>query len=89
MIWTTKDGKKIEISSMTTNHLENAIKHLETRFLMPGFKRDDTLKLVPNSRIVLEYEEMKKVLSERKLDENHEKIIDRYKKSTINILEFL
>jgi hypothetical protein len=98
MIWTTKDGSKVEISQMTTTHLKNAIKYLEDKYFL-GFSRDEdliipndkivTIKLIPSESIVSQYEEMKKVLCNRKLDEKNKKIIEDYKKSTINILEFL
>lgn len=93
----TKDGRNIEISTMTTQHLENAMHHLENRFMIPGVKSSKefpevpTLRLIPSQNIVDEYHEMKRVLSERILDKFHDEtlLVANQKRLGVNPFEYI
>jgi len=96
MLWKTKDGRSIEISTMTTQHLENAIRHLEDRFMLPGAKSQEPselplLRLIPSHVIIDQYREMIRILRERVLDKFHDEtlLVANQKRLGVNPFEFI
>ncbi|HLD91424.1 MAG TPA: hypothetical protein VI911_10505 [Patescibacteria group bacterium] len=81
MQWKTKEGKIFEIDQMTNDHLKNARKNLKKRFPnAPPF---------PRQRLTDCYDEMKRVLDIRKLQNRKIKKSLKVLDSNINLFEHI
>lgn len=94
MIWKTKEGTEVEIEAMSYSHLVNTINYIEEKFAVPNNPKPQTtlnwetnLRLLPNSKLISQYEEMKSVLAKRQLviARSSEAMKDR----EINLFEYL
>ena len=86
MTWTTRDGQILEINEMTTGHLVNTIKYLETHF---GCTSDSYDKF-PASTLKAQLKEMKEVLASRITEQHNLDELERKNNETvINPFEFI
>lgn len=96
MIWTTKSGKQLDIDTMGTDHIANTIYFLEKRYGKDELERK--IQFITNNpnriifsetdlRTINQYQYMKKILAERKLDKNSREILEE--KYPVNILSIL
>ena len=77
---------------MSDGHLINTIAYIQDRFVVPDTKPitvlnpETHLRLMPNQKLVMQYEEMKHVLAERILDQE---LSSRKKREEVNLFEYI